>query len=242
MQLPGGGLWHPSPTPNDIFYGTFVDDNDGNVGVGIDSPIAKLHVKGSFQVNTSGTIQYYSTGAGGGVGLYTEDTTMKWFPANHWCSSGAGVCYVTSVYSPYGSFTSKAINVISSQTVEVYINTSPGTFMPDTPYIVPRCSCDISDITAECTSVNVSYHTDPYCVDVSTVDPTWPGAPSTAHTIKFYGFAGPYSNLLTNTNAVPGLIAKQGRVGINTMNPQGSLEVIGTVRFGSYVGAGLRNL
>ncbi len=44
-----------------------MDDFDGNVGVGLDSPLAKLHVAGTFRVDTSGTV-LYPTGPGAGLG------------------------------------------------------------------------------------------------------------------------------------------------------------------------------
>lgn len=52
-------MWHVSPTiSSDIYYGTFMDDDNGNVAIGLDSPLAKLHVKGHFRVDTSGSIIY----------------------------------------------------------------------------------------------------------------------------------------------------------------------------------------
>jgi len=51
----GASLWHQLSGTFDIYYGTFLDHN-GNVGVGLDTPLAKLNVLGDFRVDMSGSV------------------------------------------------------------------------------------------------------------------------------------------------------------------------------------------
>lgn len=139
----------------------------------------------------------------------------------------------------------RGINVINAQSVELYLEdpTAPKytwQLSTSTPTI-PRCSCDVSATTFDCGNGTISAHTDPYCVDVAdnSNDNTYPGPGGGPNTntplpVVFYAYIGPYSSLQTSTTAVPGFIAKQARVGVNTLTPQAAFDVVGNVRFASY--------
>lgn len=221
---------------------------DGNVAVGLDTPNAKLHVKGSFRVDTSGSVTALSTGGSAGGSIYIEVPGMKGFNPPY-CNTGID-CYHNSSFNPYINVPNlKGVEVMGS-TVNVY-DEDPSFPTYHWLYTVnyPRCTCDTTLTTIDCSSTNISFHTDPYCVDVSQTDLTYPGPgpvpgfPVTPIPHQFYAYAGPNgNNVVTISNAQPGIIAAAARVGINTLTPTASLDVVGSVRFRSYMGAGLRNL
>lgn len=118
-----------------------------------------------------------------------------------------------------------------------------------------RCSCDTSTTTVDCGGTNLapapaitSTTSDPYCVDVATYagSPITYGAPFAINVptpivvYEFSSFGAPVSGPAPGSS--PGFIAKNARVGVNTLNPTAALDVIGDVRFSSYVGTGIRNL
>ena len=164
--------------------------------------------------------------------------------------SSMGYCVFSSAFNPYISPPNlKAIEVAGSN-VHVYDeDPSFPTYGWAYTTTYPRCTCDISPATNDCSAAHVSFHTDPYCVDVSHVDATYPGPgpipmfPVTPIPMQFYAYAGPNgSSSYTVTGANPGLIATTARVGVNTLTPTAALDVVGNVRFRSYMGAGVRNL
>jgi|GEM_PF-4215846 len=112
-------------------------------------------------------------------------------------------CIQNSAYNPYISPPNlKVVEVVGSY-VNVYDedpNQTTYHWLYTTQY--PRCSCDTSASTVDCSSTNVSFHTDPYCVDVASNvnDATYPGPggipgfPYTRIPVQFYAYAGPNGN------------------------------------------------
>ncbi len=240
LQNPGGSsLWHAISGTNDIFYWTWFHDSNGNVGVGTDTPMAKLHVDSALRVDMSGSVMLPTTGGGGYSFVLTGAEGFHVSSAALWM----GVIHLSSAFLPY-AYPARWVDNLGTS-VDVYTELQPYQYTFWSNF--PRCDCDTSASTNDCGSSIVSNHSAAYCVDVADGqnDSNYPvssNPPATRQPVRFYYNVGLNTGSVQVSNAASSFIAAAARVGINTLFPAAALEVVGNVRFSSYAGYGIRNL
>lgn len=84
---------------------------------------------------------------------------------------------MSSAFNPYMANSQiKAVEVVGNNMAYIY-DEDPNMTLYHWLYngtLYPRCTCDTTTTNIECSTTHVSYHSDPYCVDISTQDLTYP--------------------------------------------------------------------